>query len=113
MSDDSDRTLDVGSGLSGLVSGGFDKLGYIPLATAVGQCEGQARARWGKYQCVISYYQIVRVILTLNKSQQITALYRRVTSLSVQLYPSLPVSGRLSKMIRNISQFVSVSILPG
>ena len=45
VSDDSDRTLDVGSGLSGLVSGGFDKLGYIPLATAVGQCEGQARAR--------------------------------------------------------------------
>ena len=47
VADDSDRTLDVGSGLSGLVSGGFDKLGYIPLATAVGQCEGQARARWG------------------------------------------------------------------
>merc|ERR1719228_2036749 len=42
---DPDRTLDVGSKLSGLVAGGFDKLGYIPLATAVGQCEGQARYR--------------------------------------------------------------------
>merc|ERR1719228_895685 len=40
---DPDRTLDVGSKLSGLVAGGFDKLGYIPIATAVGQCEGQAR----------------------------------------------------------------------
>ena len=46
VADDSDRTLDVGSKLSGLVSGGFDKLGYIPIATAVGQCEGQARFRW-------------------------------------------------------------------
>jgi len=43
--DDSDRTLDVGSKISGIVSGGFDKLGYIPIATAVGQCEGQARFR--------------------------------------------------------------------
>jgi len=42
---DPDRTIDVGSKLSGLVAGGFDKLGYIPIATAVGQCEGQARFR--------------------------------------------------------------------
>ena len=42
---DHDRTLDVGTKLSGLVAGGFDKLGYIPVATAVGQCEGQARFR--------------------------------------------------------------------
>jgi len=42
---DHDRTLDVGTRLSGLVAGGFDKLGYIPVATAVGQCEGQARFR--------------------------------------------------------------------
>ena len=42
---DPDRTFDVGSKLSGLVAGGFDKLGYIPIATAVEQCEGQARYR--------------------------------------------------------------------
>ena len=42
---DPDRTFDVGSKLSGLVAGGFDKLGYITIATAVGQCEGQARYR--------------------------------------------------------------------
>jgi hypothetical protein len=42
---DPDRTFDVGSKLSGLVAGGFDKLGYIPIATAVKQCEGQARYR--------------------------------------------------------------------
>ena len=35
----------MGSKLSGLVAGGFDKLGYIPIATAVRQCEGQARYR--------------------------------------------------------------------
>ena len=35
----------MGSTVSGLVSGGFDKIGYIPIATAVGQCEGQARLR--------------------------------------------------------------------
>ena len=40
-----DRTLDVGRGISGLVSGGFDKIGYIPLSAAVGMCEGQARFR--------------------------------------------------------------------
>ena len=28
-----------------MVSGGFDKLGYIPVSRAVGQCEGQARFR--------------------------------------------------------------------
>ena len=42
---DHDRTFDVGSKLSGLVVGGFDKLGYIPISTAIGQCEGQARYR--------------------------------------------------------------------
>ena len=42
---DTDRTFDVGSKLSGLVAGGFDKLGYIPIAKAVEQCEGQARYR--------------------------------------------------------------------
>ena len=35
----------MGSKLSGLVAGGFDKLGYIPIATAVGQCAGQAQFR--------------------------------------------------------------------
>ena len=43
--DNTDRTLDVGSRISGLVSGGFDKLGYIPVTEAVGMCEGQARFR--------------------------------------------------------------------
>ena len=38
---DTDRSLNVGS----LVSGGLDKLGYIPLSSAVGQCEGLARNR--------------------------------------------------------------------
>ena len=42
---DTDRTLDVGRGISGIVNGGFDKLGYIPIAEAVGMCEGQARRR--------------------------------------------------------------------
>ena len=42
---DHDRTFDVGSQLSGLVVGGFDTLGYIPISTAIGQCEGQARYR--------------------------------------------------------------------
>ena len=42
---DHDRSFDVGSKLSGLVAGGFDKLGYIPISTAIGQCEGQARYR--------------------------------------------------------------------
>jgi hypothetical protein len=45
---DPDRSLDVGTKLSGLLTGGFDKLGYIPIATAVGQCEGQARYRLEK-----------------------------------------------------------------
>ena len=40
-----DRTLDVGRGITGLVSGGFDKIGYIPLTAAVAMCEGQARFR--------------------------------------------------------------------
>ena len=40
-----DRTFDVGRGVSGLVSGGFDKIGYIPLSAAVAMCEGQARFR--------------------------------------------------------------------
>ena len=53
VADDSDRTLDVGSTVSGLVSGGFDKIGYIPIATAVGQCEGQARQRWVETDNVI------------------------------------------------------------
>ena len=35
----------MGSKLTGLVTGGFDKLGYIPIGTAVVQCEGQARYR--------------------------------------------------------------------
>ena len=64
--DDSDRTLDVGSSLSGLVSGGFDKLGYIPLATAVGQCEGQARARWVQTDIlveIISDNKMTRLLL--------------------------------------------------
>ena len=39
--DDTDRTLNVGS----LVAGGFDKLGYIPVSTAVQQCQGLARTR--------------------------------------------------------------------
>ena len=43
--DNTDRTLDVGRGLSGIVNGGFDKFGYIPIAEAVGMCEGQARRR--------------------------------------------------------------------
>ena len=43
--DETERTLDVGSRLTGIVSGGFDKLGYIPVAEAVGMCEGQARRR--------------------------------------------------------------------
>ena len=38
---DTDRTLNVGS----LVTGGFDKLGYIPVSTAVQQCQGLARTR--------------------------------------------------------------------
>ena len=46
---DPDRTLDVGTKVSGLVSGSFAKLGYIPLARAVGQCEGWTRYRVEKY----------------------------------------------------------------
>ena len=38
---DTDRTLNVGS----LVAGGFDKLRYIPVSTAVQQCQGLARTR--------------------------------------------------------------------
>ena len=45
LADNTDRTLDVGRGISGIVNGGFDKLGYIPIAEAVGMCEGQARRR--------------------------------------------------------------------
>ena len=45
VADNTDRTLDVGRGISGIVNGGFDKLGYIPIAEAVGMCEGQARRR--------------------------------------------------------------------
>ena len=44
-SPDTDRTLDVGSRISGMVSGGFDTIGYIPMAKAVDMCEGQARFR--------------------------------------------------------------------
>merc|ERR1711931_136793 len=40
-----DRTFDVGSKLSSLVAGGFDKLGYIPLSAAVKQCDGMGRYR--------------------------------------------------------------------
>lgn len=40
---DIDRTGNIGSTLSGLLSGGFETLGYIPIAEAVGQCEGRAR----------------------------------------------------------------------
>ena len=42
---DTDRIFNVGSQLSGLVSGGFSKLGYIPVSTALEQCEGQGRWR--------------------------------------------------------------------
>ena len=42
---ETDRTLDVGRGITGIVNGGFDRLGYIPIAEAVGMCEGQARRR--------------------------------------------------------------------
>ena len=44
-SDDPDRTFDVGSKLSGLFQGGFDKLGYIPIEKALEQCDGMARYR--------------------------------------------------------------------
>ena len=37
--------MSVGSGLSGLLAGGFDWLGYIPVEEAVQMCEGQARWR--------------------------------------------------------------------
>ena len=37
--------LDPMSGLSDLVAGGFDTLGYIPVGEAVQMCEGQARWR--------------------------------------------------------------------
>ena len=37
--------MSVGSGLSGLVARGFDRLGYIPVAEAAQMCDGQARWR--------------------------------------------------------------------
>ena len=30
---------------AGLVEGGFDKLGYVPIADALQRCEGKARYR--------------------------------------------------------------------
>ena len=41
----SDRTGNIGRPLSSLVSGGFDKLGYVPITQAIGECEGIARRR--------------------------------------------------------------------
>ena len=38
---DTDRIFNVGS----LVAGGFSKLGYIPISTALEQCQGQGRWR--------------------------------------------------------------------
>ena len=40
--------MDIGSGISGLLAGGFDRLGYIPVGEAVQMCEGQARWRLEK-----------------------------------------------------------------
>lgn len=37
------RTGSIVQGFQGLVSGGFQKLGYIPVSQAVSQCEGKAR----------------------------------------------------------------------
>ena len=37
------RTGQIGTAFSGLLNGGFDKLGYIPVQDALGLCEGRVR----------------------------------------------------------------------
>ena len=38
-----DRTGNIASQFSNLLSGGFDQLGYIPISEAIEQCQGIAR----------------------------------------------------------------------